>query len=271
MKINIIRFGLFLLMAATLFSCKSVKKIQKVIPMVDTVVVAPKPTIDSNLLKKALFEKITAQQINFEHFFAKVKLDVVDKNNKNTDATAFIRMLKDSMIWVSVTGALGIEGYRVLVKPDTVIIMNKLDKTVSHRSVSYLQEIIKLPVDFFTLQDLLMGNPVFFTEKIVSITSKGNNLQALSVGSFFKNLVTIDTLENKILRSKLDDVEENRNRTCDIELNDYQLTQGRLFSHNRVISVLEKSKLEIKLDYKQVTFDEPQTFPFNIPKSYSLK
>jgi hypothetical protein len=66
-------------------------------------------------------------------------------------------------------------------------------------------------------------------------------------------------------------VQDIRNRTCDITMTDYNKEQGRLFSNTREITITEKAKLEIKLDYKQVIFDEPQSFPFNIPKNYKLK
>lgn len=267
---------LFATLAAgfSLMACRSVKKIQTVLPKTDTT--QPKPAaapviFDSAAFKKSVYEKVNAHHIDFTWFLGKIKLDYDDSKGKSINATAFVRMKKDSVIWLSLTGALGIEGYRILVKPDTVQILDKLHNTVSYKSVSYLRDLIKLPVDFYTLQDLLVGNPVFFSNNIVSYRFSDKNLLALSVGDFFKHLITIDTTDNRILHSKLDDVQENRNRTCDITLGDYNNQQGRLFSSAREITVTEKEKSEIKLDFKQVTFDEPQSFPFNIPKNYNVK
>jgi hypothetical protein len=258
----------------TVFSCKPAKKIQTVVTRKDTAVLTPpivKVPVDSNVLRKEIFQKINSNRIAFEYFFGKIKIDYNDSKGKNVNATAFVRMKKDSVIWVSLTGALGIEGYRVIVKPNEVVVMDKLEKTISNKSMSYLQDLIKLPVDFYTVQDLLLGNPVFFNDSIVSFRKSGTSLLALSIGDFFKHLITIDTTDNRILHSKLDDVEANRNRTCDISLGDYNNQQGRLFSNTREIIVTEKDKKEIKLDYKQVLFDEPQSFPFNIPKNYRVK
>jgi hypothetical protein len=233
--------------------------------------VAPKVAMDSNELKKEIFNRINSNKIDFQYFSGKIKIDYNDSKGKNVNANAFIRMKKDSIIWLSLTGPLNIEGYRVIVKPNEVVVMDKLEKTISNKSMAYLQDLIKLPVDFHTVQDLLLGNPVFFNDSIVSFRNSGPSLLALSVGEFFKHLITIDTTDNRILHSKLDDVEDTRNRTCDISLSDYNNQQGRLFSNTREIIVTEKDKKEIKLDYKQVSFDEPQSFPFNIPKSYRVK
>lgn len=256
-----------------LTACRPAKKIQTVVTIKDTVaIVKPNaPVVDSAAIKADIFKRVNSNKIDFKFFAGKIKLDYNDQKGKNINASAFVRIKKDSVIWLSVTGLLGIEGFRLLVRPDTVIVMNKLEKTISYKSVNYLQELIKLPVDFFTLQDLLVGNAVFFPNNIVSYQTSENTLLALSIGDFFKHLITIDKTDNRILHSKLDDVQELRNRTCDITMSDYNKQQDRLFSNVREITITEKTKIDIKLDYKQVSFDEPQSFPFNIPKNYKLK
>ena len=81
----------------------------------------------------------------------------------------------------------------------------------------------------------------------------------------------MDTTSGKINYSKLDDVEASRNRTCFIAFSDYITQQNKLFSTRREITVAEKSKLSVKIEYKQIAFGETLSFPFNIPKSYKVK
>ena len=257
-----------------LIACRPVRKIQTVVSKpIDTAttIAITDPTIDSAAVKAAIFEKVNQNHINYNTFFSEIKFDYTDLTGKNSKATAFVRIKKDSIVWISVTGLMGIEGYRIMVTPDTVMIMDKIKKTIAYRSVSYLQEIIKIPVDFYTLQDLLVGNPVFFANNITSYRNNGNSLVALSVGSYFKHLITMDTANGRISNSKLDDVQEVRLRTCNIALGDYANIQGRNFSQYREISVTEKTKLDILLDFKKVEFDSDQNFPFNIPKNYGKK
>lgn len=280
MKYHCKKFGMkylaivFVSLVVAAIACKPTKKIQKIIPPVqDTAakrVEEVKPAFDSNAYKQLIIDNLEKNKINFDYFLGKIKVDYED-SKQDQNFNVFVRIKKDSVIWLSVTGDLNIEGFRILVKPDTVIVMNKLKKTVSYKSVEYLKELIKLPVDFYTLQDLLVGNPVFFEKNIVSFRNSGNTVLALSIGEFFKHLITIDTTDHRILHSKLDDVEETRNRTCDITFDEYHDQQGRLFSSNREITVTEKEKRDIKMDFKQVVFDEPQSFPFNIPKNYKVK
>jgi hypothetical protein len=67
--------------------------------------------------------------------------------------------------------------------------------------------------------------------------------------------------------SKLDD--RNRNRTCDLSYDNYEDKKGVNFSSKRRITVSEKSKLDIKLDFKSYNFNETLSFPFNVPKNYT--
>lgn len=259
--------------AGAVLGCRGTRKIQTAIENVDTssVVAVKKPAVDSAAIKASILERVHANHIDFKYFLGKIKVDFEDNTGKNSNATAFVRIAKDSLMWVSLTGALGIEGYRALITPDSVIVMAKQEKTVAYRSVAYLQEVIKLPVDFYVLQNLIVGNPVFFPDNIVSFKNNGNDLMALSIGQFFKHILTLDTTNNTITHSKLDDVDSLRNRTCDITFDGYSSIQNRLFSNMREITVTERSKLDIKLEFKQVVFDEPQSFPFTIPKNYQVK
>jgi hypothetical protein len=176
-------------------------------------------------------------------------------------------MYKDSVIWVAVTGLLGIEGLRAVITKDSIKIINKLDKIYTGRSVAYIQEVAGLPLDLRSLQELVIGNPVFLDSNIVSYTSSANSLSLLSIGEKFKNLITLT--DGLLRHSKLDDIDMSRNRTCDLTYDDYENKKGVNFSAKRRITVSEKSKLDIKLDFKSYNFNETLSFPFSVPRNYT--
>lgn len=261
-----------------MFGCRPARKVQKIqeaISKVDTtaavVVSDNKPDSSKTYTEtpaKDIFAKVIKNKIDFTTFNAKVRVQYEGKEGGD-EATAFIRLKKDSALWLSLRGALGIEGFRVLITRDSVKVMNLLKKNVQFRSIGYLQEITDIPFDFTTLEDLVVGNPVFVDSNIVSYKVNANNeLLVLMTGTIFKHLVSLDNSDYKILHSKLDDRDVGRNRTCDITFSDYENTEGVLFSTARKISVAEQSKLDINLDFKQYAFNQPLTFPFNIPKNY---
>lgn len=265
---------LFIIIAASMFftSCKSTKNIQKTIIPSDTteVIVTPVdlPKEDSAATIKNNFKQIQNNFIKVSTFSAKVDVKYKDPEGKKYDVNANIRMYYDSVIWISVTGALGIEGLRAYITHDSVKIIDKQNKTYTARSVSYLQEVTELPLDLISLQDLLLGNPIFLDSNINSFSRSSENINLLCYGEFFKNLFSINEESKQTVSSKLDDVVDSRNRTCFLTYSGYELKKGISFSVNRSINVTEKKNLDIELEFKQYNFNETLSFPFNVSKNY---
>ena len=275
-NIKMIRFLLILAVAAlAVSSCRSTRKIQSAISTKKDSLEVKLPTSDphedSVKFMKNTYNQLLANRIEFETFSAKINTDYQGSDGKKYDVNVFIRMKKDSLIWVSVNGALGIEGMRVLIDKDSVRILNKLDKEYQVRSLEYLQEVAALPLDLHTVQELIIGNPVFLDSNIVSYTIEGNNITLLSEGHWFRHLISIKNNDHLVHHSKLDDVDVLRSRTCFINYSDYETKQGVKFSTNRSISVTEKTKLDVKLNFKQYAFNETLSYPFSVPKNYKRK
>ena len=267
--------AVFILMfSASIYSCRNSKKLQSAMSKNDTtitVVVSPAVTDSVKLLNMAL-EKIESNYINFTTFSSRVKVKYQDSKQRNYDFNAFVRIQSDSVIWISVIAALGIEAFRVYITPDSVKIIDKLDKTVQYRSVNYIRELIKLPVDFYTVQDIIVGNPLYFdTTNILSYRENENSISISTSDRYFKQLLTLRKNDFAILHSKLDDVDLVQNRTADFTFEDYTPVSNRMISLDRKISVSEKTRLEINLNLKQPEFDKQLSFPFNVPRNYKVK
>jgi hypothetical protein len=274
--------GLIWMIGAT-NGCRSAKKIQKVIAVqhkdtVKAVVVAvtdsvkTDPRADSELFISQTLKKLERNRINFATFSGKVKVNYEGGDGGNNEFTAFIHIKKDSLIWIKVNALLGIEAFRMVITRDSVKILDKFKKIARLRSVSFLQQEIHLPVDFNTLQDLLIGNPVFLdTSNVLFYKKEQAGLSLLCAGALFKNYITLNPGDNTLKHSKLDDADPMRARTCDLTYGEYELRDNFHFSTYRKISVAEKSKLDIELNYNQFSFNEPLSFSFSIPKNYKRK
>ena len=267
------RIFLVLLLASVFaISCRSTRKITTVIAKKDSVVVVINPA-DSDSAKsvRATLSNINAKQIEFNTFSSKLKIDYSDDKNNRLDFNAFMRMKKDSAIWVSIIAALNIEAFRVMITPDTVTIMNKLERTIQKKPLSYLQELTKVPFDFETLQDLIIGNPVYLDKNIVSYTDQGDRISMSTIGDAFKHFITVSKNDLTLLFSKLDDIDATRSRTANLSYSEYAAAGNRMFAGMRKISLSEKTKIDVQLEFKQVEFDKPMNFPFAIPKNYRYK
>ena len=255
-------------------SCRTAKQLNKVIAVKDTssVKVNTRSVADSLLMISNTMDQLSKHYINFNTFNATIKVEYQDNNGKQPDIMARIRIIKDSAIWMSLTASiLNFEVYRVLITKDSVILLNKREKEVLFRSLDYLQEITHIPFSYKTLQDLLIGNPIFTDSNIVAYRKAENQIMVSTAGEFFKHLLTL-TADNFVLtHSKLDDVDINRNRTADITYSGFENRNGISFSTLREITVSEKNKLDIQLNFKQYEFNKELSVFFNIPKNYKRK
>ncbi len=254
-------------------SCKSTQKIQTAIAKKDTtgrVVIATDTHEDSVKFMEDEVNKLAANHINFKTFSAKLKVNYQDKDGEQPELTVILKMQKDSAIWISVNGTiLGInmEVFRLLITPDSVKLIDKRAKLIHYRSVNYLRELTQLPFDFYTVQDLLIGNPIYFDKNILSYRRNDQAVLLMSVGALFKHLMTISSQDNLLQHSKLDDVDPTRNRTCDLTYSGYVITSGIRFSTEREISVSERSKLDVDMNFKQYSFNETLDLRFSVPKN----
>jgi hypothetical protein len=264
-----------LLTGITLFtgsSCKSTRKIQTAIAKKDSTVLIVKNDTqrrdDSLRIISEIKTKFNAHHIDYSTFSAKLKVNYEDSKDNSFDFTAFLRMKKDSVVWIRIEALLGIEAFRVLITPDSVFIMDKLKKHSFARSIDYLQEVAQVPFDFSTVQDLLIGNPIYPGDSIALYTKNENNTSLLFLGDLFKHLVTLSNEDYILEHSKLDDVDDTRNRTCDLTYNDYETKGNIRFSTSRNIIFSEKTRVEIKLNFKQFNFNEMLKYPFSVPSNY---
>src|SRR3954465_5365008 len=241
----------FIMAAAT--SCRSTKTIQTAISKKDTAVVVPvvDHRADSMQYISKIWDTIRQNTIKFNTFSAKIKVHCERSDGKNYDFTAYVKMKKDSLLWISIRALDVIEVFRVKITPDSLIIIDKNKKTYQLRSVQSLQEGIQIPLTFTDLQNLLVGNPIFLDSNINSFKRDDRYISLISMGAVFKHLLTVSKDDYTIQHSKLDDVDPVRARTADITYGDYQNKNGIPFSTYRKITVSEKQKLDLSMEYKQ--------------------
>ena len=127
---------LFILFVAAIFflaSCHSTRHIQTAIAKIDTAAVVLVPADhareDSIAFIKENYNYIQNNRISFTSFTAKIDINIENNEGKKDNLTAHIRMYKDSAIWITITGAFGIEGLRAFITRDSVRLLDKQNKT----------------------------------------------------------------------------------------------------------------------------------------------
>ncbi|MDI9363673.1 MAG: DUF4292 domain-containing protein [Flavobacterium sp.] len=267
----------YLLAVATIatlaFACKPVKKVQIINAAISkkdtiqTIVIKEAEKVDSSAIVRDIMSKVVKKKIDFTTFNAKIKVDY-EGQETSQKVTCHLSIKKDSAIFATISvPPIGVV-MKVLVTNDSVFLINTRKNTIQKRSFAYLQESTQIPFDFYTLQDVLVGNPIFITSNIVSYKATDKQLLVNMAGKVFKHLITLDNEDFKPTHSKLDDVDPLQNRTCDITFSEYAFKDGLHFATYRSISVSQKSKLDIYLDFKDYKFNEPLKYMFLVSKNY---
>ncbi|MBV9963613.1 MAG: DUF4292 domain-containing protein [Parafilimonas sp.] len=251
--------------------CHTAKQTQHIVK--DTVITqSPAATlkpVDSIATIKEQLANTLNTPLNFTTFYGRAKANF-SSPQASGNATVYIKMQKDSIIWISITGPLNIEGARVLITPDSVKIMNKLESTLQLSSIAHLQQLTKLPLTFNDFQNLILGRPAIignnvdyqFKKDSITITSAGDLLTY--VYSFTKNNLQLG-------QSNFQPVNNTTVKSANIFYNDYRQVDNINFSASRDISVSGEAPITLQLNFKEYNFNQPQTFLFTVSKNYTIK
>ncbi len=227
-----------------------------VVKAADTTLVAS-GTTDSSA---AYYARLLAGEFRFETFSAKLKLQVKTEASGQSDYTATLRMKADSAIWIS-AGQMGIEGIRVFITPDSVRIWDKLEKKYYSRDFSVFNELLGLPVDFNTLQDVLAGRPVYFQPQQMKAARLDSLCQLTSFSNGVQNTLMLSR-KFQLMSMKMVDAAHNRDLAIDYFQYNPQLSKP--FSEERVLVITQPKPVEISILFNKVKVNEPVKFPFRI-------
>lgn len=251
--------------AIFLASCSTTKKTQTTVPPAEPTTQEETKPAEMETMSSVLAKMNT---LDYNTFSGKIDASYKDNKGKDYNFDVKLNMRKDELIWLSVTGPLGIEVARGLITKDSVKILNKLEKTYLTTSISYLQDKLGLPLDLATMQDLLIGNPVFIDKASSSYTKEGDNILISSQTRYFKNLLSVLMPGYLPSVSKLEDVDAARNRSAELTYGDYKVEGDKQFSQTRNIKVNYKTNIDIDLKYKSYTFNGTISNPFSVPSGY---
>ena len=257
-----------------LFSCRHTRQIARSsFPVADTsqhnnnkdsAAVAEAMTFNRDMLTK-----IRSNIISFTTFSAKLKVDFESETKQMSGINAVIHMKKDSIIWISASMPIVGEVVRAMITPDSLKAIDKFHKKQYLRAIKDAKDILNIPFDFKTLQDMIVGNPVYLTDSIYRVIKTPSVISFSCDSTIFTSLFNVFADDFVLQQSKVMDKDSTHKRSCELTYGEYKTLDGHKFSTARRIFVEEKNVTRINMDFNKVEFDQPLSFPFTIPASYS--
>ena len=91
---------------------------------------------------KELVEVVNSRIMHYQWSAIQAKAHILTEDQEII-ANVSIKTKKDSVIWLSARAFLGIELFRAQLTPDSLYILNKVDKTYFVQPISYFKNVIE--------------------------------------------------------------------------------------------------------------------------------
>jgi hypothetical protein len=230
-----------------------------------------------------LIDQLNENELEFEWFSAKYSAEQI-YNKKKTSFKGQVRIARDSLIWISVSPALGIEMARLLISTDTVKMLNRFEDNYFISDFGYINQLLNHALDFDMLQAFITGNDFSFYEdgkfkatvdddeyklmtmgrhklkKYVRENEKGNIIPIQNIW--------LDPESYKITRVVIKEIVDE-NRKFEASYSEFELYEDQLFPKKASFNIESyDNKMTLTVDFGKVTIDEPLRFPYKVPEKY---
>jgi hypothetical protein len=244
--------------------------------IVDSVAVTEPDSNKDSIAVAEVVEPVKINEVAFDYLTAKSKVSFESDKQNFDNTNVNIRMKKDSLIWISVTG-VGFEVARGLITSDSIIFMDKFHKQYFVFTYEQLSKKYNFELNFALLQSVIVGNLPFPAQPGDRFT-KQDNFFVLSQDKGRIGVNNYVAEDNKKL-TKLNARENGTDNTFALEYTDFRSVNDLLFPFTSLVMLNVKSlqdgkpaNTKITLKHSRVDIQaESPGFPFSVPSGYTRK
>jgi hypothetical protein len=231
--------------------------------------------IDTSAAKKELIHAtatmpVWSRRTDFRTFSTKARMHY-DDGSKSYDFVANIRMRKDSIIWVSVTVGGLIQVARAVITPDSFKAVVFVEKEAYLGPVSKANEFLPAGIDFYALQNLLIGDPVLSGGTVTDATDFGGTWSYRFEQANYIQQTNYNKADST-LRSCQVVATGTADKALQVQYGDYRRNNNQMYSDMRKLNIINGAKqIQVDMNYNNSAVNEVLSFPFSIPQNYQLK
>ena len=230
---------------------------------------------DNSLLK--IYDSLKLAEFPFTTI--EIKFNVQYSNTlENISLKGNLKILKDSIIWASLSPGLGIEAARFMCNPDSLFILDRINKELTKGTYKYLKDVKKIDIDFRSLQAILLNQFFIYPsvendkDEFLNTYSIKNDSTALTIYrksySSVENIVNIDRSAFRVKDYYLSDIPNMRSLKINYSPEKHNIVN--LPKEIRIYSSSQGKFMNIEISYVKISKDDNITFTFNVPASYKV-
>lgn len=216
---------------------------------------------------------------NFDNLSSKVIVSYTTEKESRS-FSARVRIKKDSLVWVSIAPVMGIELFRLSVSRDTVKLLNRTNQTYFTRDYNEAKELLKLDIDFHSLQDILLGESlsIYNDDQYLSVpTPNGFQLRSDSAvvqlavesgdtASAFNHFTDINTQSWKVEKTELVNALNEEHYLA--SYSNFEPFVTGFFPIIMNFNIDGREKISVNLKWTKLEEKPNLNFPFRIPAKY---
>lgn len=234
---------------------------------------APETTVKKdkkNQTNEFILVKNEESEIKYHYLVMKGNGKFIDEENKSTESFKYkIILVRDSIIFIQVH-KLGVEGLRMVTRPDSIIGLDKINKQVLVADFSRLGEILGTELDLHTLQNLLTGNTGFIEDSLDAKPKE--NVPYCYVGKRRQTDLTWCISAENYKLTKLETENGSKNQKAFVSYANFSPSNDQLIPRFILFQVEKPVKKALELRHEEVIIDgEVPSIKFKIPEGYEYK
>lgn len=235
-------------------------------------IVAPPPVATQTVVlpneKSANFNLLESKNLSYTALLLKGKA-ILAVNGEENNVSMLIRIQKGKKIWISVSAIAGIEIARAVLTPDTLQLLNRLEKTYTKKPFSYIYDFTNKQINFNLLQAVLSGNTIddFMVEKSDLVQENGEWILTGEVNNLVYRMV-FNTLFKPTATTLNDAI---AGQAFKVTYGAYTPINNALFPSTLTINTMSGAKkVDLAIEFNKIEADALTEFPFTVPKSFKL-
>lgn len=225
----------------------------------------------------ALFRDILAESFSYQTFSARLNMTLTS-GTRSLSSRAQLRIEKDKVLQVSIQPLFGVEMFRFYIDPDSVVLLDRMNKRYVKESIASLKEHYPVGFDFYTLQSVFT-NALFVSGK-ESVDPTDYRTFAYTRTSDRNYYLTTEDPESGIEYSFTvngDDritfthlMQPKEKYSLQWSYGNFIVLEESVFPHKMSASIASASRrINTEFLFSDIVIDEPMQLSIQVPDNYT--
>ena len=234
---------------------------------VNTTTEVSTPVKPADLVKLHPFwTQVKGRQLSLDEMVARVRWKG-HYDGQTQSFNAEMRWQKGQQIWMSFS-LLGIEGMRIVITPDSLKVIDRINRRYFLKPFNYLNQKTLLNINFADMENLLLGEMVLANPVASKVMEAAGQVTVLADTNGMVNQARYSSNPLNLLEQRVQYPAVMRNLLATFGA--YKPLGSSTFAYERYLRATDGAReFWAEVDFSEVSLNKKMTYPFEINTKYS--